>query len=93
MAIVTRLLLDVLKPHQPNALSFASAIADECADCKVSLTVVERDEKTETTLLCVEGRSLSLDSIKSVVSRLGGSVHSVDEVEVTSGQDDEMETD
>ena len=93
MATVTRLLLDVLKPHQPNALSFASAIADECGDCKVNLTVVERDEKTETTLLAVEGPSLCLDTIKAVVSRLGGSVHSVDEVEVSSGQDDEMETD
>ncbi len=82
MPTITRLLLDVLKPHQPNALNFASTVAQDCGDCKVTITVVERDEKTETTLLAIEGPSLDFDIISDSVTRLGGSIHSVDEVEV-----------
>ncbi len=85
MAIATRLLLDVLKPHHPDALTFASAVADGCGDCQVTITVVERDEKTETTLLAVKGQALDLDAISATVRELGGSVHSVDEVEVHAG--------
>lgn len=90
MAIVTRLLLDVLKPHQPNALTFASTVADSCKDCTVSITVVERDEKTETILLAIEGRALDFDVITAAINQLGGSMHSVDEVEVVT--DDHAES-
>jgi len=82
MATITRLLLDVLKPHQPNSLTFAGTVADSCGECKVTITVVERDEKTETTLLGIEGKALDFDVIASTIEQLGGSVHSVDEVEV-----------
>lgn len=88
MPTVTRLLLDVLKPHQPNALTFASTVAGECGDCTVNLTVVERDEKTETILLSVEGPNLDFDAISDAVHRLGASVHSVDEVEVSAAAGD-----
>lgn len=89
MATVTRLMLDVLKPHQPNALSFASTVAEACGGCKVTITVVERDEKTETTLLTIEGDALDFDIISTAVKQLGASVHSVDEVEVVAGKSDE----
>lgn len=85
MAIVTRLLLDVLKPHQPNALTFASTVADACGGCKVTISVLERDEKTETTLLAIEGQALDFDVISAAINQLGGSMHSVDEVEVIAG--------
>ncbi|MBQ0799384.1 MAG: hypothetical protein KBT63_08850 [Porticoccaceae bacterium] len=37
---VRRLVLDVLKPHQPNALEFSRAIAEVGIDYRVHLTVL-----------------------------------------------------
>ena len=48
MVSVKRLVLDVLKPHQPDALEFCRAIASVGDGYRVRLTVVEMDEKTET---------------------------------------------
>ncbi len=84
MAQIRRLLLDVLKPHQPNALDFAAALADLGTDYKVKLTVIEVDEKTETISLNIEGRNILFEAISEIIKRLGASIHSIDEVEVDS---------
>ena len=39
MPLIKRVVLDVLKPHQPNVLEFASAIADKHSGCRVKVTV------------------------------------------------------
>ena len=46
------------------------------------------DEKTETVLLIIEGDQVQFNVITEVISSLGGSVHSVDEVEVENGPPD-----
>jgi hypothetical protein len=84
MSSVKRIVLDVLKPHQPNALAFASAIADQNNSCHVTVTVTGVDEKTESILVVVESEDVIYESIVNTISGLGGSVHSVDEVEVSS---------
>ena len=50
MASTRKVVLDVLKPHQPNAVDFATALADLSPDYKVRITVVEVDEKTESII-------------------------------------------
>jgi hypothetical protein len=84
MAIVKRLVLDVLKPHQPNALEFSQAIADAGDDYRVHITVLEVDESTETLQVVVEGDAIDFEAVQSAISGLGGSLHSIDEVEVRS---------
>jgi len=88
MAQVKRLKLDVLKPHQPNALEFATAIATLGAGYQVVLQVEEVDEKTESTLVTITGKALDYAAIEAKIQDLGGSVHSIDEVEVTGGEPD-----
>jgi len=88
MTQVKRLSLDVLKPHQPNALQFALAVASLGADYRVSLQVLEVDERTETTLVTNTGQALDYPAIEARIADLGGSVHSIDEVEVHGGEDD-----
>ena len=46
MTKTRRLVLDVLKPQQPNALDFSSAIAALGSDYLVKLTVTEVDKST-----------------------------------------------
>ena len=84
MTYVTRLVLDVLKPHHPNSLEFASALASCGQDYRVHLLVTEMDDKTETLQVVIEGSSIDLDRIQAAISEQGGSLHSIDEVEVHS---------
>lgn len=84
MINVNRLVLDVLKPHHPNALEFARAIAETSPDCRVQVTVLEVDEKTETLRVEVTGRALDFDLVHAAIGQCGGSLHSIDEVDVSS---------
>jgi hypothetical protein len=87
MVSVKSIVLDVLKPHQPNALEFSQAIAEVGSDYHVHLEVIEVDEKTETVRVAVCGAAIDYEAIKSVIANLGGSLHSIDEVEVQSEGD------
>jgi uncharacterized protein len=82
MASVQRLVLDVLKPHQPNALEFANAIAALGDGYRVEIRVTEVDDKTETLLVAIEGDGLDFERINSAISESGASLHSIDEVSV-----------
>lgn len=87
MVSVKRIMLDVLKPHQPNALEFSQAIAKVGEDYRVCLTVIEMDENTETLQLEVEGSVIDFDAIETAITRMGGSLHSIDQVEVQNEAD------
>ena len=82
MVLVKRLVLDVLKPHQPNVLEFSQSIARAGGEYRVCVTVLEVDENTETLQVVVEGNAIDFDAIQSGIKDLGGSLHSIDEVEV-----------
>ena len=82
MDSVQRLVLDILKPHQPNALVFARAIASLGEDYRVNVRVLEVDEQTETLQMTIEGDRLDFESINSTISENGASLHSIDEVSV-----------
>ena len=84
MTHVKRIVLDVLKPHQPNGLEFSTAIAEQSPGARVKLTVTAVDEKTETIVVVVEGQNLDYQAIHDVIASLGASIHSIDEVEVES---------
>jgi hypothetical protein len=87
MICVKRIILDVLKPHQPNALEFCRGIAAAGTDCRVRLTVIEVDEDTETLQILIEATAIDFDAIEATIKGMGGSVHSIDEVEVQNGDD------
>jgi hypothetical protein len=82
MVNVKRLVLDVLKPHQPGALDFCQHIASLADDYQVCLTVDEVDENTQTLRLEIRGRSILLEPIEKAIAELGASLHSIDLVEV-----------
>ena len=82
MIQIKRLVLDVLKPHQPYVSEFARAIASKAEGSYVKLKVLEMDDKTETLEIIIEGSDLKLDTIVSAINEMGGSLHSVDGVEV-----------
>lgn len=82
MAIVTRVVLDVLKPHQPNALEFACQLADLGDGYRVNLLVQEVDDQTQGIIISITGSDLDFEVIAQNIESMGGSVHSIDEVDV-----------
>jgi len=82
MAHIRKVVCDVLKPHRPAVLEFAAAVAEKCPGCIVNLKVEAVDQNTESVMLRVEGEQLDYEVISTTIIEMGGSIHSVDEVEV-----------
>lgn len=83
MPSVRRLVLDVLKPHQPNALEFAYRLASVNSG-QVKVTVLAVDEHTESLQIEMIGDELLIDQIQGAITEMGASLHSIDEVDVSS---------
>jgi hypothetical protein len=82
MLHIKHLVLDVLKPHEPNIIEFSKQVAALGADCEVETRVTEMDDKTETVEVNIRGFNLELDKIDDAIRSMGGSLHSVDCVTV-----------
>ncbi|MFB6102344.1 MAG: DUF211 domain-containing protein [Haloplanus sp.] len=79
MAAVRRLVLDVLKPHDPPLLEFTSRVADLGSVAGATSSLVERDQEVQNVKLTVEGEDVDVGSINERIEGLGGTVHSTDE--------------
>ena len=90
-----RLVLDILKPHDPSIPSLAIYLSGLEGVDGVNITVIEIDKDTENVKITMEGTNLNYLEIKKAIENYGASVHSVDEVvagrrlveEVTTHQD------
>lgn len=87
MVSIKRVVLDVLKPHQPNALVFSQAIAKVGADYQVRLIVLDVDENTESVQVEIRSRAVDFSAVQIAISDMGASIHSIDEVESQSERD------
>ncbi|RQG95239.1 DUF211 domain-containing protein [Natrarchaeobius chitinivorans] len=80
MAPITRLVLDVLKPHDPGVVPFTARLGDLEGIEAATATVVEIDENVKTLRVTIEGGDLEMDSIRDEIEDLSASVHSIDQV-------------
>ena len=86
MTRVRRLVLDVLKPHQPNIVELGKLLAAE-GELRVSVSVLEVDARTETVQIEVLGDDIDFEGLREAVEGFGASLHSVDEIEVDNVAD------
>ena len=77
---VRRLVLDVLKLHDPSIVSFAVALEQVTGVAAVNCTLVEIDAKTENLKVVLEGANLDYELIAKTINDLHGSIHSIDQV-------------
>ena len=77
---LSRVVLDILKPHIPSLVEFCREISKVKGVKKVNGIVVEVDAETDSIKLTVEGRNIDFEELQSAVKRLGAAIHSVDEV-------------
>lgn len=90
-----RIVLDILKPHEPIIPSFAKYLSELNGVDGVNITLMEIDKETENIKVTMQGNDLDFDEITKAIEEYGGSIHSVDEVvagkqlieEVTTPQD------
>ncbi len=80
MSQIKRLVLDVLKPHEPTMIEVASAIGDIKDVDGVNMSLYEVDQQTENVKITVEGSDIDYDVVVRTIENLGAVVHSVDEI-------------
>jgi uncharacterized protein len=78
-AKIRRIVLDVLKPHEPNIIELSQRLASLEGVDGVNISIYEVDRKVENAKITVEGEYLSYDAILLIVEDAGGTVHSIDE--------------
>ena len=74
-----RLVVDVLKPHQPEITEFAEAVAETDGVEAANAALVETDRKVQNIKITMVGDDISKDDVVSAIEKHGGSIHSFDE--------------
>jgi len=77
---LSKLVLDVLKPHVPDLIDFCRALSAVDGVSRVSAVVVEVDVETDTVKITVEGNGINFEKLRDKVKEMGAAVHSIDEV-------------
>jgi len=80
MSNIRRLVLDTLKPHEPGIIEMSKAISDLDGITAVNISIYEIDRKVENAKITIEGDDISYQSVLSIITEMGATVHSIDEV-------------
>jgi hypothetical protein len=80
MGTLRRLVLDVLKPHDPSLLEFTERVAAVKEIDGITSSLIELDQEVQNVKLTVEGSDLEYATIEEQIGELGGTIHSVDQV-------------
>lgn len=92
MGSIKRLVLDVLKPHEPSLIELSESISDINGVEGVNLSLYEVDQDTENIKVTIEGKGIDYEEVERIVEATGAVVHSIDEVAAGSQLVEEVET-
>ena len=77
---ISRLVLDVLKPHQPTIIELGKALGKLNGVNQIDIVLREVDVNTETVKIIIEGEDIDYKEVNEVITHFGAAIHSVDEV-------------
>jgi hypothetical protein len=80
MAKIRRLVLDTLKPHEPNIIDLANELGELAGVSAVNISIYELDRMVENAKITIEGEDISYGMVSKLIEEMGGTVHSIDEV-------------
>jgi len=80
VAGLRRLVLDVLKPHEPGNIVLALKLSELENVDGVNLSLYEIDQTTENIKITIVGNDMNFEKIRKVIEDLGGVIHSIDEI-------------
>ena len=79
MKYLRRIVLDVLKPHQPGIHELAIHLSELQGVEGINITLLEVDAETENVAVTIEGQFL-FDTVKDTLEEWNCSIHSIDQV-------------
>ena len=79
-ASIRRLVIDVMKPQEPDILEFADTAANCAGVAGVNAVLVETDREVQNLKLTIEGEGIDANALEEAITDLGGTVHSIDQV-------------
>lgn len=79
MGKIRRLVLDVLKPHEPSIIELASNLSQLPGVDSVNINMYEIDLKVENAKITLEGADINYQTVLGAIGQDGGTVHSIDE--------------
>lgn len=92
MSDLKRLVLDVLKPHNPSIIDVAQQLSVLDGISGVNVSIKEVDQETETVKITIKGNSIDYDLVEETIREVGAVIHSVDNVSAGKELVDELET-
>ncbi len=78
--MIRRLVLDVLKPHNPNVVELSEALSNIEGIEGVNVIIYEIDQQVENVKIIIAGSNIDFENIKKKLVEMGATIHSVDEV-------------
>ena len=78
--MIRRLVLDVLKPHNPSVVELSEALSHLKGIEAVNVIIYEIDQQVENVKIILAGNSIDFEIIKEKLEEMGATIHSVDEV-------------
>jgi hypothetical protein len=78
--MLRRLVLDVLKPHNPSVVELSEALSHLDGVEGVNVIIYEIDQKVENAKVIIAGSNIDFEIIKKKLEEMGATIHSVDEV-------------
>jgi hypothetical protein len=79
MGALRRLVLDTLKPHEPNIIEVAQRISKLSGVDSVNVSIYEIDRKVENAKITIEGQDIQFLEVRDLIQDMGASIHSIDE--------------
>ena len=80
MVPVRRVVIDVLKPHEPPLVTFTERIGAIDTVESVTSSLIELDREVQNVKVTAEGDDVDVDALEAGVEELGATVRSVDQV-------------
>ncbi|OTF01782.1 DUF211 domain-containing protein [Halorubrum sp. SD683] len=80
MVPVRRLVLDLLKPYDPDVVTVADTVAGLDGVDGVNIVLVETDKEVQNVKMTVEGDAIGVDAVDETIEDMGAAIHSIDEV-------------
>lgn len=78
--MIRRLILDVLKPHEPGLIELSEALSNLDGIDGVNAIIYEMDRQVENAKIIIAGDSINFEIVKRKLEEMGATIHSIDEV-------------
>ena len=80
--MLRRLVLDVLKPHNPSILDLSNKLSNVKGIDGVNIITIEMDKEVENVKIILQDPEINFNKVKKIIEESGSAIHAVDEVAI-----------